>query len=900
MRSTGGPALVIFEVDRLCSHSNADDERVYRPEEEIQAARTCGDPIRILAEHLRHSGVSQQKLDELDAAARDVVKAAADRARTTPDPEPVFTAVRPLTPDLVAPGREFRGSEGGRRLTMAEAINGVLRDRLGTDPRVVLLGEDIEDPKGDVFGVTRGLSWAFPGRVLNTALSEATIIGTAIGRALAGARPVAFLQFADFLPVAFNQIFSEMGTMYWRTVGGWQCPVLVLCACGAYRPGLGPFHAESLESIMAQVPGVDVFIPSDAADSAGLLQAAFESGRPTLFFYPKVCLNDPERSTSDDLGRQWVPPGKARLIRSGTDLTLVSWGSTVPICEKVAASLAQAGVEVDLLDLRTLAPWDRDAVCASARRTGNLLVVHEASKTCGFGAEVVAAVTEAVGGRVAVRRLTRADTYVPCNFANQLEVLPSFRRVLETAAEMTNLQVHWERPPANDAGQRIVEAVGSSPTDQSVAVLSWNVKVGDTVAAGQLLAELEADKAIFDLAAPVDGKVTALLVPEGERVRVGGALLALDGHAPTPRRKRPTREEPGIPVLRRCAQSPPVRKLPGSIRVAPAEPPVGLSSVTVVRGSRTLTNEELARIFPGKDARAIWNRSGIESRPRLGLEESAVNLAVAAARQALERSGLATPDLAAIICSTSTPVETTPSTACRVLHGLCDGSLPATVPAYDINAACSGYLYALAAGYDLLQSRPGARILIVTTEALSQVTDPGDFSTEILFGDAASATVLYGAEHFDGAWARLSRPVLAAVGDNGSCLRVPSPGSGFMMMDGRVIYREAIRCMGTALARACAQEVIELENLSRVVPHQANGRIIEALRDRLGLGQRVVNHIRHCGNTGSSSIPLVLAELGPSWGPGRVGLCAFGGGFTFGAAVLNIDPKARAGQGATI
>ena len=155
---------------------------------------------------------------------------------------------------------------------------------------MVLFGEDIEDPKGDVFGVTRGLSTAFPGRVINSPLSESTIVGVSIGRALAGERPVAFLQFADFLPLAFNQILSEMGSMFWRTGGQWQCPVILLAACGAYRPGLGPFHSQTLESVLAHVPGIDVLMPAHPADATGLLNAAFRSGRPTVLLYPKACL----------------------------------------------------------------------------------------------------------------------------------------------------------------------------------------------------------------------------------------------------------------------------------------------------------------------------------------------------------------------------------------------------------------------------------------------------------------------------------------------------------------------------------------------------------------------------------------------------------------------------------
>ena len=169
---------------------------------------------------------------------------------------------------------------------MSEAIRTVLRHHLQTDPRVTLYGEDIEDPKGDVFGITRGLSTSFPG-LLTQPLSESTIVGLSIGRSLAGGRPVALIQFADVLPLAFNQILSELGSMYWRTAGGWECPVIIL----SLAAGIGLAWAiphQTLESVCAHVPGIDILMPSRAADAAGLLNAAFASGRPTLFFIPRL------------------------------------------------------------------------------------------------------------------------------------------------------------------------------------------------------------------------------------------------------------------------------------------------------------------------------------------------------------------------------------------------------------------------------------------------------------------------------------------------------------------------------------------------------------------------------------------------------------------------------------
>ena len=394
MRRTRRPGIAIFEVDRLSDHTNSDDERVYRRRDEIDRVRRRSDPISLLGDALVSSGISRQELERLNDEVAAEVRQAADLARRVPDPQATFGAKKPLPRALTDPDREYRGDPAESGLTMLEAIREVLHSRMAGDSRITLYGQDIEDPKGDVFGITQGLGSALPDRVTNSALSESTIVGVTIGQALAGARPVAFIQFADFLPLAFNQILSELGSMYWRTDGRWQCPVIIMAPCGGYRPGLGPFHAQTLESVMAHVPGVDVLMPSDAADAAGLLNAAFESGRPTIYLYPKLSLNDRNGTTSSDVSRHWVPLGKARLVTRGDDLTLVTWGSTVRLCQRVVGFLAEADVHVDLIDLRSISPWDQEAVCASARRTGNVIAVHEDNLTCGFGAEVIATIAE--------------------------------------------------------------------------------------------------------------------------------------------------------------------------------------------------------------------------------------------------------------------------------------------------------------------------------------------------------------------------------------------------------------------------------------------------------------------------------------------------------------------------
>lgn len=434
---------------------------------------------------------------------------------------------------------------------MAEAIRETLRVRMKADDRVTLYGEDIEDPKGDVFGVTKGLTVAYPGRVRNSPVSESTIVGTSIGRALAGGRPVAFIQFADFLPLAFNQIATEMGSIYWRTNGAWECPVIVMIACGGYRPGLGPFHSHTLESVACHVPGVDVVMVSDAEDAVGALNSAFESGRPTLFFYPKALLNDPDLGTLVDVEQLGCGVGRSRKRREGNDITFVAWGNTVGLCEKAADALMTVGMSADVIDLRWLSPWDESAVCESARKTGKLIVVHEDNHTCGFGAEVVATVAETCGPAVRCRRVTRPDVYLPCNFANQLEVLPSYERVLTTAAEMLDLELTWEVPAPDAEGITTIRATGSSPSDESTIIVSFKWVVGQRIAEGDLVACLDCDKALFDLASPVSGTIERVYVKPGQTIRVGTPMVDVRTEDAGRRTKRVTREEPGTPRLKR-------------------------------------------------------------------------------------------------------------------------------------------------------------------------------------------------------------------------------------------------------------------------------------------------------------------------------------------------------------
>ncbi|MFP4385144.1 MAG: thiamine pyrophosphate-dependent enzyme [Spirochaetia bacterium] len=893
VRKKSLPAIAVMEADRLSNHTNADDQRMYRTPEEIKHVKETGDPIIRFQHILEEQGISPGELADLADGIREELRNTVREVQRMKEPEPVHTAVRPIPEKLTAPESEFRGETGGDDgLTMLEALRETLRHRLSADSRVQLYGEDIEDPKGDVFGVTRGLSSDFPGRVKNSPLAEATIVGTAVGQALAGKRPVAFLQFADFLPIAYNQIFAELGSMYWRTDGGWQAPVILMVTCGGYRPGLGPFHASSMEGIAAHTPGVDVFMPSTAGDAAGLLNAAFESGRPAIFFYPKNCLNDRRELTGRDVARNLIPIGRARVVREGEHVTLVGWGNTVSLCLKAAESLALSGAEAEVIDLRSIVPWDSELVTKSAEKTGRLIVVHEDNHTAGMGAEVIAKVTESSTVPVTARRVTRGDTYVPCNFANQLEVLPSYRRILETAVDLLGGTIVWKKTGGDREGLHTVEAIGTSPSDESVTVISWSIRPGDTIEEGQLIAEMEADKAAFDFRSPVEGTVTELHCEEGDTVKVGTPVFTVKSTEGAVNLKPVTREEPGEPVITGIETEKPDRKRRNT---APAVSPVsgltaGIAEITYKTGTRLVKNEEISALCPTWSPEDIYKRTGIKTRQWVTGDEDAFSLAADAVTELFIKTGTTMEDIDMILCSTGTPLYTTPSMAAMLHNKFQKRGSKRDTAAMDITAACSGYLYGLQIAYDYLAGKPDHRILLVTTEVLSTRLDTSDPATAPIFGDAATASLIVGAGKSPGARFRVHRPVLSAKGEPAEALVVPAGSTEPVTMDGPKVFQQAVRAMVRMLREACTEAAITPEKLALVVPHQANQRIINSVRQRLKTDkEKVFSNIDSFGNTSSSTIPICLSQIKERVSTkDMVGLTAFGGGYTFGGGILEV------------
>ncbi len=898
MRRDRKPRIVVFSVERLHNHTNADDQRLYRTSEEIAAAASSGDPVLKMKDELLRRGVPEETLHREEEAIVSRLKEDARRAQLSPEPEPYPDAKPPLPVKLTDPASEYRGT-GENEITMLEAIRDVLDFRMGSDVRITLFGEDLEDPKGDVFGITRGLTQKYGDRVRNSPLSESLILGVSVGRALAGGRPVAFLQFADFLPIAYNQIFAELGSMYWRTDGGWTAPVIVMVTAGGYRPGLGPFHASTLEALVTHTPGVDVFMPSTAADAAGLLNAAFESERPTIFFYPKNQLNDRSTATSKDVARQLVPVGHARTVRPGDDLTIVGYGNTVPLALKAAVELDKHGVTTEVIDLRSLFPWDSDLVVSSAEKTGRLIVVHEDNHTSGFGAEVVATVAERSRRTVEARRVTRPDTYVPCNFGNQLEILPSYRRILETAVDLLGGSILWKQTDSSVTGVFDVEAIGSSPSDESVTMVEWKVSAGDPVGEGDLLAEVEADKAAAELTSPVSGTVKDLLIGIGDTVAVGTPIIRISTATDGPAHVKPqTREMPGEPVISGISvdRGAPTVTASGTGSDLPREDRGNSCFITGVaarRGSRIVSNEEIAQLSPDWDAGDIQKRTGIARRPWVRDGENVLSLAVEAAETVLRDTGTDPKTIDLIVFATGTPSSTTPSMAALLQYELARNAGDFKCGAYDINAACSGYIYGLQIAHDYLRSYPAKRMLLVTSEVLSDRLNMDDPGTAPIFGDAATATLLVGSGLVDGndntkGLAEVLHPVISAHGESGETLQVPQDSDLPVIMDGPRVYQEAVKAMMSTLSDSARGAGIKPDGLDLYIPHQANQRIINAIRQRMKLPEeRMYSNIKDNGNTSSSTIPLCLAELLPPGDRGETwGLTAFGGGFTYGAALL--------------
>ena len=389
-----GPSLIVADVPRLCAHSSSDDPTKYKSQEIIE--EECGkDPIPRYEGWLVQMGLaSQEQIEEMRETVRHRIEEAAAEADRLPHPD-ASTAMDNVF-KVAAPISETAASSSQESIVMVDALNHALDEEMAEDKGIIVFGEDVARGKGGVFGVTRHLTARHGDeRCFNSPLAESTIIGVAIGLSFVeGFKPVVEIQFADYFWPGVNQLFNELSSIYYRSNGEWNCPVVVRMPCGGYIQG-GPYHSQSVEGFIAHCPGIKVVIPSNAADAKCLLKASIRDPNPVVFLEHKALYRQRMFSARREPTKEEIAPlGKASVVRTGTDLTVVAWGMSVCMAAEVLEQLGNEGISGELIDLRTIVPLDLETILTSLRKTGKLLIAHEASEFGGFGGEIAAQVVE--------------------------------------------------------------------------------------------------------------------------------------------------------------------------------------------------------------------------------------------------------------------------------------------------------------------------------------------------------------------------------------------------------------------------------------------------------------------------------------------------------------------------
>ncbi len=449
-----GPALVHAHVIRPYSHSLSDVQNDYRPPKEVEA-ENARDPVLTFANFLlKEKVLTEEELARLKEEVDAEVDKAADEALAAPQP-PGETAERYVySPDIDPTSRQFESQpkfkEGTQPLTVVAAINSCLKEEMAKNPRIVIFGEDVADcsrlenlsavtGKGGVFKVTIGLQKAFgEGRVYNSPLAEATIVGTAVGMATRGLKPVVEIQFFDYIWPAMMQIINEWAKMRWRSNNDFSAPAIIRVPFGGYLHGGSVYHSQSGESIFAHIPGIRIAFPSTALDANGLLRTAIRADDPVLFLEHKHLYRQPYNRTPDPGPDFTIPFGRAKITKPGKNVTLITYGALVYRSEQAAAEALERGIEVEVIDLRTIMPYDWETIAASVKKTGKVVVAHEDVLTCGFGAEIAARVAQELFDYLdaPVTRVGALDT--PVGYAPSLEeaILPSPKKVLKAILEV--------------------------------------------------------------------------------------------------------------------------------------------------------------------------------------------------------------------------------------------------------------------------------------------------------------------------------------------------------------------------------------------------------------------------------------------------------------------------------
>jgi 2-oxoisovalerate dehydrogenase E1 component len=632
IRAGEGPACLWLKMARLSSHTSSDDHKIYRPAEDI-ARLAERDPLLILRDRMIADG--QLTLDEfakLDALVKEDVREAYLAAEKAEDPvaselESNVVDAAPVVDEQIFKAGKYR---------IGDIMNMTLRAGLDADPRRIIFGEDVEDPKGGVFKMTKQLSTDFPEQVFNSPLAESTILGVACGLASYGKRPVFEIQFIDFIYPGWNQLVTNLATLRWRSYGGWKCPCVIYAPYGAYLPGGSLWHSQANEAAIAHFPGINIVIPSTPEDTAGLLWTAMHAEDPVVFLVPKHLLWA-EREVKEPLTS--IPIGTARKRRGGSDVTVVGWGNTIELSLDAIAQLGSE-IDVELIDLRSIVPWDREMIEDSVRKTGRLVVVQEDTENCSVGQMIISHIcgrpdvfSRLVAPPVLV---TKGNVMIGYNPIYEYAALPDVAGVIDAlrrtmSSTMTRsfggAASQTARPSANksqaEASSSAEGTEGAARTTQSVEhivkvpimgegirtarVVALLKKPGDAVKHDDALCEVETEKAVYPIESPISGTFVGWKVAVDDTVLIGQEIgvLAPTGIDVSAMPVDSSESVPHAPTRKPSPEPQPVDTNgapPGSVRVEPVLSPAITRRLEQVVPA---TLESKALWAPIRDARAM-------------------------------------------------------------------------------------------------------------------------------------------------------------------------------------------------------------------------------------------------------------------------------------------------------